>query len=143
MPRTSGTVKERATTSVTWSLATKGSPSPGVTEMTVPAGALDPSETVWMLWAPTSMSAWRASSSVRPTTSGITRSVATLSTMPAAGSARTPDTGSLARTVPGASSVTTPSTLTTKPSSSRALVASSCVMPTTTGTVLPPQSSCS
>ena len=143
MPRTSGTVKARATTSVTCSPETNGCPSSGDTDSTVPAGWLDPWESTWMLWAPAEMSASRAASSLRPTTRGMTRSDATLIVAPSEGSALVPGTGSQPRTWPRFSSDATASTETAKPSSSRVLVASSCVMPTTLGTVLPPQSSCS
>lgn len=96
-----------------------------------------------MLPAPASRSICRASSTPRPTTAGTVRSTETVIVAPAPGSALVPGAGSQARTTPNPSSTARYSASTANPSLLSALVASSWPMPTTGGTVLPPQSSLS
>ena len=94
-----------------------------------------------MLWAPASLRASWASRTSMPTTCGTVRCTATPSVTPSVGSARVPSSGMQVRTVSMASSAGTGSMLTTKPSASSARTASPCVLPTTAGMVLPPQTS--
>ncbi len=85
----------------------------------------------------------RASASlwVVPTTSGTTRATAMWMATSDPSGARVPTPGSVSSTVFSVSSDFTSSTVTAKPASSSVVRALAWVMPTTSGTLWPPQSS--
>ena len=142
-PTTEGTTYGVATERVISSVDLNSVPSAGSTETTVPASASELTGWMWMFTAPAARSACWASSIDWPVTCGIVRATATVMVAPPLVSARLPGSGSHARTVPMPSSAADSTTVTLNPAASRRSVAVCWSSPMTSGTVCPPQYSCS
>ena len=136
-----GTVYGSATTTVTAVLARTFWPSAGSTESTVPSASSERWVVMVTLSSPSAASAASASARAMPVIAGTWRAVATWMTTSPPSCMRPPLPGSIRRTTPSVSSDLTWVARTAKPLDWSVLVASACVMPMTSGTTLPPQSS--
>lgn len=139
-PTTDGTTYGVATHSTTSSPDLNSEPSAGDTSTTVPLAASEFTDWMRMFVAPSSRRAFWASSCARPVTCGTVRARATVR-VACVVSERLPGSGVHAVTVPMASSAGWRETSTVKPAASSLEVAVASSRPTTSSTVLPPQSS--